>query len=110
DLEKESTWKVHFHPKRPAIILPQDQICQRASAPTSSCSFVQVNTGALEWRRARILGCKIAEVLRRTREFGKGLVDKDEKPLRDPKTGEYVYPTTELLIPALGLPALAREV
>ncbi len=107
DLEKESTWKVHFNPKRPAIILPHNEICQRASAPTASCSFVQVNTGPLEWSVARIPRDKIAEVLRRTREFGEKLADKEQKPLHDPKTGEYLYPPTELLISALGLQSVA---
>ena len=56
DLEKESTWKVHFHPKRPAIILAQDQISQRASAPPAVarlCRLIQGRwSGALQEFRA----------------------------------------------------------
>ena len=107
DLEKESTWKVHFHPKRPAIILPQEQICQRASAPTAKCSFIQVNTGPLEWKVAPIPRDKLLQVRNRLREFGTNISDKDDKPQYDPKTGEYVYPPTELFIQSLGLSPIA---
>jgi uncharacterized protein YfaS (alpha-2-macroglobulin family) len=107
DLEKDSTWKAHFHPKRPAIIFPQEEIFQRASAPTAKCSFIQVNTGPLEWKVAPIPRDKLLQVRNRLREFGTKISDKDDKPQHDPKTGEYVYPPTELFIQSLGLSPIA---
>jgi uncharacterized protein YfaS (alpha-2-macroglobulin family) len=101
DLDKDSVWKVHFHPKRPAIILTASLILQPASAPSIRHSFRQVNTQKLDWRVARIPREKIGEVYTRVREFEKTLED------RDAATGEYKYQPTEPLIPELALTTVA---
>ena len=51
-LANDSVWKITFGPKRPAIILPERYIFQRASAPSVHGSFVQVNTDKLSGDRA----------------------------------------------------------
>jgi uncharacterized protein YfaS (alpha-2-macroglobulin family) len=106
DLEKQSSWKVHFHPKRPAIILPQEEIFQRASIPMASCSFVQVNTAPLEWKIVKIPRNMIKQVRGRLREFEEELSDSNGDRVRD-STGESQFKPTELLIPVLGLPIVA---
>lgn len=106
DLTKDSVWRVRFRSKRPAIILAQSESAQRASAPSGHCSFTQVNTGPLEWKVAKIPRARFLEVRARVREFGEPLKTRDGSPLRDPTTGEYLHPRTELLISRLGLPAV----
>src|SRR5436190_1891330 len=106
DLEKQSSWKVHFHPKRPAIILPQEEIFQRASVLTARCSFVQVNTAPLEWKIVKIPRNMIKDVRGRLREFDQEILDEDQNPVHD-ITGESQFEATELLIPVLGLPIVA---
>jgi uncharacterized protein YfaS (alpha-2-macroglobulin family) len=106
-LPDASTWKVHFHAKRPAVIIDEELVFRRASAGVVSCSVRQVNTGRLQWKIAAIPTEALSEIRKRLREFGSELRDKQYKPLYDPKTGEYLYPATELLIPRLGLPVLA---
>ena len=110
DLAERSNWKVHFHAKRPAIILPQKEMFQRASAPVGSCLFTQVNTAELEWRVAQVPADKLQQLRKRLREFGQKIrdpKDPENKPIVDPASGEYRYPPTEPLVTALFLPVLA---
>jgi alpha-2-macroglobulin len=106
-LAKDSVWKTTFGPKRPAIILPDRYIFQRASAPSVRGGFVQVNTDKLEWKIAQIPREHIAEVSRRAREFGYFLRGEEDTIQTNEETGEYLYRPTELLIPNLNLPVLA---
>jgi uncharacterized protein YfaS (alpha-2-macroglobulin family) len=101
DLDKDSVWKVHFHPKRPAIILTTAVVFQPASVHFIRQSFQQINTQRLDWTVARIPREKIEEVYTRVREFEEALKE------HDPTTGEYKYQPTELLIPGLGLKTVA---
>lgn len=105
DLAKDSVWKVRFRSKRPAIILAQAESAQRASAPSGHCSFTQVNTGPLEWKVGKIPRARFLEVRARVREFGEPL-EKNGARQRNPTTGEYLHPKTELLISKLGLPVI----
>lgn len=106
DLAKDSVWKVRFRPKRPAIILAETESAQRASAPSGHCSFTQVNTGPLEWKVAKITRARFLEVRARLREFGEPVEKEDGSMQRDPTTGEYRFPKTELLISKLWLPVV----
>ncbi|MEY2490575.1 MAG: alpha-2-macroglobulin [Verrucomicrobiota bacterium] len=121
-LEKDSVWDVTVGQKRPTIVLPESYIFRRAASPSVRCEFVQVNTEGLDWKIASIPRDKLSEVRKRQREFGyygrkgddkvKGEEEKeadadDQTIKRDPKTGEFIYRPTELLIPTLGLPLLA---
>ena len=102
-LTEDSTWKAHFRAKRPAIILPEEVIFQRASLPSLRCSFVQVNTKELQWRLARLPREKFVVANERLREFRNTATDAKGETAKDPQTGEYVYQGTDLLIPALAL-------
>lgn len=102
-LSEDSTWKAHFRAKRPAIILPEEIIFQRASLPSVRCSFVQVNTKELQWKLARLPREKFVEVNERLREFRNTASDARGGTATDLQTGEYLYQGTDLLIPTLAL-------
>ena len=106
-LPGNSVWKARFGKKRAAIIMPEPLVFQRASSPAVRCSFMQVNTGPLEWKIASIAPADFAKIRGRLREFGDFALDEQKQKLVDARTGEYLHQPTELLIPAMGLPVLA---
>ena len=106
-LAEDSVWNITFKPKRPAVILPERYIFQRASSPYVRCSLVQVNTDILDWEIAQIPLDKLATVCDRVREFGYYVKDEQGKPQYDPNSGENLYQQTDLLIPSLELPVVA---
>jgi uncharacterized protein YfaS (alpha-2-macroglobulin family) len=107
-LEKDSVWTARFLPKRPAVIARETEfLFQRASAAKVVGTFVQVNTGKLEWKIAPIPAEKIPVIWKRLREFGSFVQDEKGEIVTDPVKAEHVRHPTELLIPALGLPVVA---
>ena len=110
ELEKDSVWTARFSRKRPAIISRQPPfLFQRATAPDILSSFLQVNTGTLEWKIATVPPQKLPEIRERLREFGEPVTDKDGKVATDKTKGEDLWQKTELLIPALRLPSSRPE-
>ncbi len=110
DLDKDSVWTVHFHPKRPAVILTAPEIFQPTSLRPVRHNFRQVNTGTLEWKVARVPREKILDVYNRVREFAAQETEEkngESVPVRNPATGEYKYKATEPLIPELELAVIA---
>ncbi len=70
-LPVQSKWGATFHPKDPCLIFPSSQLFMRALKELHF-SFLQVNTGPVEWKLARIpvgkAGCGQRAVIRiRTR-------------------------------------------
>jgi uncharacterized protein YfaS (alpha-2-macroglobulin family) len=107
-LEKDSVWTARFPPKRPAVIAREPEfLFQRASAAKVLCTFLQVNTGKLEWKIAPVPAEKLREIQMRLREFGSFVRDEEGGILTDPVKAEHVRHPTELLIPTLGLPVVA---
>jgi alpha-2-macroglobulin len=108
ELEKDSVWTARFSRKRPAIISRQPPLLfQRATAASVLSSFLQVNTGKLEWNLATIPPQKLPEIRARLREFGEPVKDRDGNIVTDKTKGEDVWKATQLLIPTLRLPVAA---
>jgi uncharacterized protein YfaS (alpha-2-macroglobulin family) len=107
-LETDSVWTARFPAKRPAIIARQPPFFfQRATASSVLCSFLQVNTGKLEWKLAAVPPQKLPEIQSRLREFGEFVTNAKGEIVTDLNKGEHLRRPTQLLIPALGLPVVA---
>lgn len=106
-LAKESRWGATFHPKKPALIFPGENLLQRGSLGLNF-AFIQVNTGPLEWRLARVPPEKVYAIHQRVREFTEKRVSPiDGEKLTDPATGLPLWVGTELLIDASQLDVVA---
>ena len=106
DLEQPSNWKAHFHQKRPAVVFSEPVVFRRASTSTTRCSFVQVNTGQLDWKVSRIPRDMIETVRAKLQEFAEVIRDEHYKPILS-DTSEFQYTPTELLIPQFGFSVTA---
>lgn len=103
----ESRWGATFHPKKPAIIFPERDLDQR-SRHGLRFAFLQVNTGPLAWKLARVPSEKLLAINRRVREF----TEKQTDPVQgedaiDPQTGWPKWTKTELLIDSARLEVVA---
>lgn len=106
-MAKAERWGATFRPKKPAIVFPGADFSQRAAGGLRF-AFVQVNTGPLHWRLARVPPPLLAGVTARLREFTRDAAD----PLTggeviDPATGDPRPRPTELLVDAFQLEVVA---
>jgi uncharacterized protein YfaS (alpha-2-macroglobulin family) len=101
-LAAASTWSAHFGDKRPAVILSRSLVTTTARQGLS-LDLVQVNTGPLRWRLARVPVEALASVRARLDEYR-----TRDGSRRDPAAAEDRAPVTELLVPALKLPVVAE--
>ncbi len=106
-LPVQSTWGATFHPKDSCVVFPSSQLFMRALKELRF-SFLQINTGALQWRLARIPLEKLGPVNARVAEFDERQVSPlTGKPVLDPRTGFSRMRPTDLLIDAFGLPVVS---
>lgn len=104
----ESRWTARFHPKKPALIFPDDDLHQRARLGLRF-AFMQVNTGPLHWRLARVAPEKLLAIHQRLREFTAEQIDPvTSEPVVDAATGLPKWVPTELLIEASRLEPVAE--
>lgn len=107
-MNAESRWGATFHLKKPAILFPSDQIYRR-SRLGFQMPMIQVNTGPLKWRLARVPPEKLHAVEERLREFTEEAKDPlNGESILDPKTGAPTWQPTELLIGASRLETVAE--
>lgn len=104
-LPKPETWAANFRPKEGAILFPEQQIRER-SVLGLNFAFYHVNTADLEWKLAAVPLDKLPSVLSREREFSGILRDEKGDRLWS-KEGTFQRPTSEPLIPVLGLTVIA---
>jgi len=103
----ESRWGATFRPKDPCVIFPSSQLFLRAIKELRF-SFLQVNTGPLQWKLARIPLEKLGPVKARLTEFEQRQVDPlTGKSIKDPRTGFAKMRPTDLLIESFGLPVVS---
>lgn len=104
----ESRWTATFHPKKPAIIFPSEDLHQRSRLGLNF-AFMQVNTGPLEWKLARVPPEKLLAIHSRLREFTEEQVNPvTNEPENDPATGFPIWTKSELLIDASRLETVAQ--
>jgi alpha-2-macroglobulin len=107
-LPVQSKWGATFHPKDPCLIFPSSQLFVRALTELHF-SFLQVNTGPVEWKLARIPLEKLSAVSARLSEFEQEQVNPlTGKSEIDPRTGFSLMRPTDLLIQSFGLPVVSR--
>jgi uncharacterized protein YfaS (alpha-2-macroglobulin family) len=106
-LPAESRWEAKFHAKKPAIIFPDEDLHQRSRLGLNF-SFMQVNSGPLEWKLAKVSPEKLLAIYQRVRESDEKQTDPvsgDE--VKDVDTGWPKWKPTELLIEASRLETVA---
>ena len=107
-LAKESRWGATFHPKKPAIVFPDGNLNRRARLGLRF-PLIQINTGPLHWRLARIPPEKRSAIQDRLREFDTPATDPiTGESAQNEKTGFPLWKPTELLIEASHLEVLAQ--
>jgi uncharacterized protein YfaS (alpha-2-macroglobulin family) len=107
-LPVQSKWGATFHPKDPCLIFPSSQLFMRALRELHF-SFLQVNTGPVEWKLARIPLEKLSAVSARLSEFEQQQINPlTGKSEVDPRTGFSLMRPTDLLIQSFGLPVVSR--
>jgi uncharacterized protein YfaS (alpha-2-macroglobulin family) len=107
-LPVQSKWGATFHPRDPCLIFPSSQLFMRALKELHF-SFLQVNTGPVEWKLARIPLEKLGAVSARLSEFEQAQVNPlTGKSMVDPRTGFSLMRPTDLLIQSFGLPVVSR--
>ena len=107
-LPVQSKWGATFHPKDPCIIFPSSQLFMRALKELHF-SFLQINTGPVEWKLARIPLEKLGAVRARLSEFEQEQINPlTGKSVVDPRTGFSLMRPTDLLIQSFGLPVVSR--
>ncbi len=95
-LPVQSKWGATFHPKDPCLIFPSSQLFLRALKELRF-SFLQINTGPVEWKLARIPLEKLSEVSARLSEFEQEEVNPlTGKTVADPRTGYPQMRPTDL--------------
>ena len=100
----ESKWGATFHSKEPCIIFPASELFLRALKELRF-SFLQINTGPLNWKLARIPPEKLGSVRARLTEFEQQQMDPlTGKSRTDPRTGFALKRPTDLLVESFGLP------
>lgn len=107
-LAAPSAWGATFHVKKPSLIFPTEDLHQRSRLGLHF-AFIQVNTGALQWRLARVPSEKLMAISERLREFTEVRQDPvtgDE--MIQPETGWPVWRSSESLIDASHLETVAQ--
>lgn len=103
-----STWNATFHGKKPSLIFPTEDLHQRSRLGLRF-AFLQVNTGALQWRLARVPPEKLLAVSKRLREFTEVRNDPvTGEQMLDAGTGWPVWQSSESLIEASRLEPVAQ--
>jgi uncharacterized protein YfaS (alpha-2-macroglobulin family) len=106
-LPAESKWGATFHSKEPCIVFPSSELFRRALKELR-LSFLQINTGPLEWKLARIPPEKLGPVRARLTEFEQQQLDPlTGKSRTDPRTGFALMRPTDLLVESFGLPVVS---
>lgn len=103
----ESRWGASFHPKKPALIFPTDDLHQRSQLGLRF-GFIQVNTGPVQWKLARVPAEKLLAIHSRVREFTKKQFDPITGEMEDAATGLPKWIPSELLIEACRLDVVAQ--
>lgn len=104
----ESRWGATFHAKKAALIFPTEDLHQRSQLGMRF-AFIQVNSGALQWKLARVPPDKLLAINKRVREF----TEKQKDPVsgtdaEDPESGLPKWTPSELLIDASRLETVAH--
>ena len=106
-LPVESKWGATFHPKDPCIVFPSSELYLRGLKELR-LSFIQVNTGPIQWKLARIPLQKLSAVNARLLEFEEQQINPlTGKPVKDPRTGYPQMRPTDLLIESFELPVVS---
>ena len=106
-LAAESRWGATFHAKKPQIVFPAEDLHQRSSLGLNF-GFLQINTGPLVWRLARVPAEKLLAVNERLREFTEKRTNPvTGEPMEDPATGLPLWTKSESLIDASRLETVA---
>ena len=107
-LTSESRWSATFHRKKPTIIFPSQDVCRRSQLGFQ-LPLIQVNTGPLQWRLARVPPEKLRAVQSRLREFTQIADDPlTGDPAIDPETDVPMWKPTEVLIGVSRLETVAQ--
>jgi alpha-2-macroglobulin len=105
-LPVQSKWGATFHPKDPCLVFPSSELYLRALKELR-LSFLQINTGPVQWKLARIPLEKLGAVKARLSEFDQEAVNPlTGKTVVDPRTGFSQMHSTDLLIESFGLPVI----
>src|SRR5580704_9678275 len=105
-LPVQSKWGATFHPKDPCLVFPSSELYLRALKELR-LSFLQINTGPVQWKLARIPLEKLGAVKARLSEFDQEAVNPlTGKTVIDPRTGFSQMHPTDLLIESFGLPVV----
>ncbi len=104
----QSKWGATFHPKDPCIIFASSELFLRALKELRF-SFLQINTGPVQWKLARIPLEKLGAVKARLTEFEQQEIDPlTGKPIIDSRTGISRMRPTDLLVESFGLPVVSN--
>jgi len=103
-----SVWGATFHAKKPSLIFPTEDLHQRSRLGLRF-AFMEVNTGLLQWRLARVPPEKLLAINARLREF----TDPEVDPVTgddavDPDSGLPIWKSSESLIEASHLATVAQ--
>ena len=105
-LPTASRWGASFRPKDPCIIFAASELYLRALKELRF-SLLQINTGPVQWRLARIPLEKLGPVKARLSEFEQEQINPlTGKAMVDPRTGFPRMRPTELLIESFALPVV----
>jgi hypothetical protein len=106
-LPLQSKWGATFHSKDPCIVFASPELYLRALKELRF-SFLQINTGPLQWKLARIPLEKLGAVKARLSEFEKQQINPlTGKAVVDPRTGFPQMRPTDLLIESFDLPVVS---
>jgi uncharacterized protein YfaS (alpha-2-macroglobulin family) len=107
-LPAQSKWGATFHSKDPCIVFPASELYLRALKELRF-SLLQVNTGSVQWKLARIPLEKLGVVKARLSEFEQLQINPlTGKSMVDPRTGFSRMRPTDLLIESFGLPVVSN--
>src|SRR3984893_2200106 len=107
-LPVQSKWGATFHSKDPCIVFPASELYLRALKELRF-SLLQVNTGSVQWKLARIPLEKLGVVKARLSEFEQQQINPlTGKSVVDPRTGFSRMRPTDLLIESFGLPVVSN--
>ena len=106
-LPLQSKWGATFHSKDPCIVFASPELYLRALKELRF-SFLQINTGPLQWKLARIPLEKLGAVKARLSEFEEQQINPlTGKAVVDPRTGFPQMRPTDLLIETFDLPVVS---
>jgi uncharacterized protein YfaS (alpha-2-macroglobulin family) len=107
-LPTPSRWGATFHPKDPCLIFASSELFMRALTELHF-SFLEINTGPVQWKLARIPLEKLGAIKARLSEFDQEQTNPlTGKAVVDPRTGFPRMRSTELLIESFGLPVVSN--